>query len=87
MWEMMKKASTTETIARQLLSKHGGAAQQQHPSVLSCGGIFIPRKCRERKGILCEILITPNQDEPVKLVTGAKSRSILSQVLIKESLN
>lgn len=85
---MMKKASTTETIARQLLSKHGGPAQQQqHPSVLSCGGIFIPQKCRERRGILCEILITPNQDEPVKLVTGAKPKSILSQVLIKESLN
>jgi hypothetical protein len=56
------------------------------PTVLSCGGIYIPhRGCQEE--ILLHIITTSRADEPVRVVTGAKPRNSLREVLLKESMN
>lgn len=60
----------------------------KNPTVLSCGGIFIPRpKQMGRNDELYKILNTTNKDEPTKLVTGSLTLNILQEVLHKESMN
>ena len=62
--------------------KHDGAG----PTVLSCGGIYIPHR-GNREEILCHIITTSCSEEPVKVVTGARPRNVLHEVLLKESMN
>lgn len=56
------------------------------PTVLSCGGIYIPHRSREEQ-VLYNIITTSNRNEPVKVVTGVRPRNQLYEVLFKESLN
>lgn len=60
----------------------------KQPMVLSCGGIFIPRKPTDPPNdALYEILNVANSKEPTKVVTGSIPRNILQEVLHKESMN
>ncbi|PIR17965.1 MAG: hypothetical protein COV46_01890 [Deltaproteobacteria bacterium CG11_big_fil_rev_8_21_14_0_20_49_13] len=60
----------------------------KNPTVLSCGGIFIPRpRPMGRNDELYKILNTTNKEEPTKLVTGSLTFNILQEVLHKESMN
>ncbi|MFH0799103.1 MAG: hypothetical protein V2A66_02835 [Pseudomonadota bacterium] len=58
----------------------------QNSTVLSCGGIFIPHRGEERR-ILYHIITTSSLNEPVKVVTGARPRNRLHEVLLKETMN
>ena len=81
-------ARSKEPISEMILNqafdpeKRDGAS----PTVLSCGGIYIPHR-GEREEILCHIITTSSREEPVKVVTGARPRNVLYEVLIKESMN
>jgi hypothetical protein len=59
---------------------------QASPTVLSCGGIYIPHRGRQEE-ILYHIITTSSREEPVKVVTGARPRNVLYEVLLKESMN
>ena len=63
-----------------------GELSSLNPVVLSCGGIYIPHQGEVRR-ISYHILTTPNETEPVKVVTGIRPYNILQKVLAKESLN
>lgn len=56
------------------------------PTVLSCGGIYIPHRGRQEE-ILFHIITTSRSDEPVRVVAGARPRNFLREVLLKESMN
>lgn len=73
-----------DLILRQELKPQDGTIK--NPTVLSCGGIYIPRRDIDDR-ILYQIITTPNQNEPVKVVTGARPRNALNEVLLKESMN
>ncbi len=60
--------------------------KSDNPTVLSCGGIYIPHRKR-REQVLYHILNTPSESEPVKVVAGATPRNILFEVMMKESMN
>ena len=62
-------------------SKNGAS-----PTVLSCGGIYIPHR-GEREEILYHVITTSCREEPVKVLTGARPRNVLYEVLLKESMN
>lgn len=57
-----------------------------NPTVLSCGGIYIPHRGSQER-IPFQVITTSSQAEPVKVVTGARPRNILYEVLLKESMN
>lgn len=57
-----------------------------NPTVLSCGGIYIPHRGRQDE-ILSHIITTSCREEPVKVVTGVKPRNVLREVLLRESMN
>lgn len=71
---ILKEISNTESLI------------SRNPTVLSCGGIFIPRPGEERH-LASHIITTSSRDEPVKIVTGVRPRNALYEVLLKESMN
>jgi len=68
------------------LRESWGELSSVNPVILSCGGIYIPQQGEARR-IIYHILTTPNEMEPVKVVTGMRPRNILLKVLAKESMN
>jgi len=60
---------------------------KKNSTVLSCGGIFIPRQKQEEQMALHHVLTTLSKKEPVKIVTGIRPRNFLHEVMIKESMN
>jgi hypothetical protein len=73
-------------IFEKALRESWGELSSVNPVILSCGGIYIPHQGEARR-ISYHILTTPNEMEPVKVVTGIKPRNILLKVLAKESMN
>jgi hypothetical protein len=60
----------------------------KNPTVLSCGGIFIPRpKPMGPNDEIYKILNVANQKEPTKVVCGPMTLNLLQDVLHKESMN
>lgn len=78
------KRTTGNVILKEAVGDGGGAIK--NPTVLSCGGIYIPRRGDEDR-VLYQIITTSNKSEPVKVVTGARPRNSLREVLLKESMN
>ncbi len=76
----------SEVIIRQIYREDPPEGAKRNPTVLSCGGIYIPHRAR-RNSPLYHILNTPSDTEPVKVVTGVKPRNVLYEVMQKESLN
>lgn len=82
-------AQAKEPIGEMILRRIFAGSEEvsaKHPTVLSCGGIYIPNRVR-RQRILYHILNTPSEQEPVKVVTGQRPRNRLFEVLMKESMN
>jgi hypothetical protein len=82
-------ASNKEPIGEMILKRVFSCSddiKSKNPTVLSCGGIYIPHRKR-REQILYHILNTPSESEPVKVVAGARPRNVLFEVLMKESMN
>ena len=69
-----------------VLTESWGELSHVNPVVLSCGGIYIPHQ-NEAQRIYYHILTTPNEEMPVKVITGVRPRNILQQVLARESMN
>ncbi len=58
-----------------------------NPTVLSCGGIYIPRRKIPDK-ITYQVLNLPNEQEPIKIYVGRRGAvNKLQEVLAKEILN
>ncbi len=75
----------TEWILKQVFEGSVGELSSKNPLVLSCGGVYIPHP--ESRRCMIEILVTPNKNEPVKVMTGAAPKNGLSKMLIKGSMN
>jgi len=76
----------TEMIIKQVFEESRGELSSQNPMVFSCGGIYIPHP-ESRSRVIQDVLVTPNDKEPVKVMTGATRRNALHRMLLKESLN
>jgi hypothetical protein len=81
-----ENTSITKMIFRQLFSGSAKEMKAKNPMVLSCGGVYIPRK-GGRKHSLYHILHTPSDAEPVKVYCAARQKSALIEMIQKESLN
>ena len=79
-----------EPIGRMILKRAFGSRLEElsskDPTVLSCGGIYIPHRVPQGR-TLYHVINTSSQSEPVKLVSGVRPKNVLREMLIKESLN
>ena len=76
----------TEMIIRQVFEESEGELSSRSPMVMSCGGVYIPHSSAHNR-MLQQVLVTPNNREPVKIMTDAPRRHILRQLVAKESMN
>lgn len=76
----------TEMIIRQVFEESEGELSSRSPLVMSCGGIYIPHSSVHNR-MLQQILVTPNEKEPVKIMTQAPQRNILKHLMARESMN
>lgn len=62
---------------------------RQHPTVLSCGGMYLPRtKNGFTPNVHYHVLNLANENEPIKIYVGRRGPvNLLHQVLAKEALN
>lgn len=79
--------SLTRLIFERTEEAERGFMNHPTPTVLSCGGIYIPRrKFPER--IDYHVLNLANEKEPIKLYTGRRGiANALQEILAKEGLN
>ncbi|MBI4366977.1 MAG: hypothetical protein HY543_09185 [Deltaproteobacteria bacterium] len=88
---IMRPRAVTECgklIIQRALDASTGRTNPQHPTVLSCGGIFVPRpRPLNPRDPLYHILNIPSEGQPVKVVSALIHRNILQEVLSKDSLN
>lgn len=80
------RESLSDMLVQRVLGQVEPSETNRNPTVLSCGGIFIPRRRRSFDAPY-EIITTPSKDEPVKVVVGSQLKSVLSELLFRESLN
>lgn len=81
--------ATREPVGDLILRQLGGTEcveEGASPTVLSCGGMYIPRS-QGHEGALYHIITTSNNVEPVKVVAGARPHNALFDILLKESMN
>ena len=76
----------TEMIMRQVFEESRGELSSKNPLVFSCGGIYIPHP-ESRARLIQQIIVTPNNKEPVKVMTGFTPRNVLSTLLAKGAMN
>lgn len=79
---------TDEVMAEQVAEVEIGELSTRNPTVLSCGGIYIPRpRPLGAKDEFYKIINIANSQEPAKVVSGSIPMSILQTVLHKETMN
>lgn len=83
---MAQNEPITKMLFNKALGANLGENANDKSTVLSCGGIYIPHKARNRIS-LHHILTMHDKEEPVKIITGQKPVNALHNVLIKESMN
>ncbi len=77
----------TQIIFEKIKEAEAGLLQDKSPTVISCGGIYIPRKKTPDK-ITFQVLNLANDREPTKIYTGRQGRfHLLQDILAKEHLN
>lgn len=81
-----EEGQISQIIMRQILADTDVEPSEEGPAVLSCGGIYIPHR-GHKQDVLYHIITTHKSDEPVKIVTGARPKNVLHEVLLKESMN
>ncbi len=78
----------TELIIERTVELSQGELSGAHPTVLSCGGIFVPRpRPINPLDPLYHVLNTPNDGQPTKIVSALFTSNLLDEVSIKESAN
>ena len=84
---MQPQISLTEMIFERTQKAEAGFLDEANPTILSCGGIYIPRRKLPAK-IVYHVLNLANEKEPIKIYTGrSRMTNFLQQVLAKESMN
>lgn len=82
----MSRGYAKDMIMERILDGSDLGAEHKNPTVISCGGIYIPHnKARER--VLYHIINTASGEEPVKVVSGYRPRNVLHEIMSKESKN
>jgi hypothetical protein len=85
-----REMAISEPISRMIVSRAASDGDDENiiarSAVLSCGGIYIPHR-GNRHSTLQHILTMPRKDEPVKIITGAGTKNMLHELLLKESMN
>ena len=84
---MFKGSTISKLIFERTEEAQKGFMGHKDPTVLSCGGIYLPRRKSANK-VVYHVLNLANLKEPIKIYTGRR-RFInqLAQVLAKEALN
>lgn len=78
----------TTLVVEQVQEQKMDGLTDKNPTVLSCGGIFIPRpRPMGPNDEIYKILNCANEKEPTKVVCGSVPRNLLQEVLYKESMN
>lgn len=78
----------TELLVEKVPDVGPESGSNQHPMVLSCGGIFIPRqRQKDVNDPIYKIINVPNSAEPTKVVCTGLLKNLLQEILHKESLN
>lgn len=79
----------TKLILQRASEEGPGAVGTKNPTVLSCGGMYLPRpKTTTPPRIPYDILHLANPEEPIKLYMGRRNLfNLLHQVLQKEAMN
>lgn len=81
-------AQCGQVIIQRALEVSAGQKSSGHPTVLSCGGIFVPRpRPINPRDPLYHVLNTPMEERPAKIVSALIHRNLLQEVLAKEALN
>ncbi len=81
-----QQGQLSEIIMRQVMMGYDLDEGSANPTVISCGGIYIPHQGGQQRTIY-HVINTPSESEPVKVVAGARPRNILREVMVKESMN
>ena len=82
----MEKGRASEMIMKQILLSSDLDTEAEGPTVISCGGIYIPHS-GDRERTIYHIINTSSSEEPVKVVTGRRPRNVLFEILSRESMN
>lgn len=83
----MAQKKLSEEIVREVLQGTPRELCTKNPMVLSCGGMYLPHTHHSPARYPYQILTTPNNAEPIKVVTAARLSNLLHEVLVKESMN
>lgn len=79
--------SITELIFERAKEAEKGFVDHPSPTVLSCGGIYLPRRKIPEK-VNYHVLNLANVKEPIKIYTGRRAlTNTLQEILAKEGLN
>ena len=83
------KESITHFIVQRVTEETCGNQASENPTVLSCGGMYLPRpKLNPQDSrVIYHILSLANQNEPTKIFTGRRPINALFQILSKENMN
>lgn len=75
-------------IVKQVSTTSPEHLSTQNPTVLSCGGMYIPQRAVSSTRLpQYHILNVANDQESAKVVSGGGPRNILRQLMAKESMN
>lgn len=82
-------SSITRLILERTAIESQTVEQSQHPTVLSCGGMYLPRTKSALPTPVCyHVLNLPNENEPIKIYVGRRHlTNLLHQILAKEGMN
>jgi hypothetical protein len=78
----------TNLVVEGLPEQPVNGLNNNNPTVLSCGGIYVPRpRPFDPKEEYFKIINIANEKEPTKIVGAAVTINLLQNVLHKESMN
>lgn len=82
-------SSMTRMILERAVEEGKQAGVNRHPTVLSCGGMYLPRTRTSVPGpVNYHVLNLANENEPIKIYVGRRANfNLLYQVLAKEAMN
>lgn len=84
---------TMSSITRLILERAAEESRfypvQNQPTVLSCGGMYLPRtRTNGTERTNYHVLHLPNEEEPMKIYVGRRRpMNLLYEILAKEQLN
>lgn len=82
-------SSITQMILERAAEEGRQAGVARHPTVLSCGGMYLPRtRTPGPAPVNYHVLNLANENEPIKIYVGRRGNfNLLYQILAKEAMN